>query len=190
MMHTGIVLRFRKAVMQLRLIALVCAPAVTSIAGAQPVDSFEELQGLIDRGSDVAVTYGGRQIEGRVLGLSPSSLTLVSEGHLLELGAADVTRIRQRWHDPTRDCGLKGLAWVALPLGGWYLRIAEFEGELPAPGLLAVMGLSCVAGYVIGERIDARKTKLRDVYRRPATRVQVGPLLSRERLGAAVAVSW
>lgn len=176
--------------MQLRLIALVYALAVTSNAGAQPVDSFEELQGLIDRGSDVAVTYGGRQIEGRVLGLSPSSLTLVSEGRLLELGAADVTRIRQRWHDPTRDGGLKGLAWVALPLGGWYLKITEFEGELPAPGLLAVIGLSCVAGYVIGERIDARKTELRDVYRRPPTRVQVGPLLSKERLGAAVAVSW
>ena len=123
--------------MQLRLITLVCALVVASTAGAQPVSTFEELQGLIERGADVAVTHGGWRVEGRVLELSPTSLTLVSEGSLLELDAADVTLIRQRWHDPTRDGALKGLAWVAVPLGTWYLKHMEFEMTFTGPGLLA-----------------------------------------------------
>ena len=166
----------------------VLALAVSATAGAQPVDSFEELEGLIERGADVAVTYGWQHVEGRVLDLSPTSLTLVSEGRLLELDAAAVTRIRQRWHDPTRDGALKGLAWVAFPLGGWYLKVTEFEG-FTGPGLLAVVGLSSFAGYVIGGLVDARKTEMRDIYRaRP--RAAVGPLLSRGGAGAALSIAW
>ena len=76
--------------------------------GAQPADSFEELEGSIERGAVVEVTYGQRQIEGRILDLSPTSLTLVAEGRRLQHDAAAVTGIRQRWHDPARDGTLRG----------------------------------------------------------------------------------
>lgn len=172
-------------------VALALSIGVT--ARAQPVSSFEELHGLIERGADVVVTHDGRHSEGRVLELSPTSLALVSgEGRLLELDAAGVTRIRQRWHDPTRDGALKGLAWVAVPLGAWYLKHMEFEMEFTGPGLLVAVAASSFAGYVIGGAVDARKTEMRDVYRAPPRRprTSVAPLLSRDGLGGALSISW
>ena len=179
--------------MQLRLITLVCALAVSSAARAQPVDSFEELEGLIERGADVAVTHGGGwRVEGRVLDFSPPSLTLVVGGRLVELDAADITRIRQRWHDPTRDGALKGFAWVFVPFGAMFVEHMRFEGESGGAGLLGLMGLSGFAGYMLGEFIDARKTEMRDIYLVPAGRTQttVGPLFSRGGGGAALSISW
>ena len=175
-------------------IAVVGALALSigMTARAQPASSFEELHRLLERGADVVVTHDGRHSEGRVLALSPTSLALVSEGRLLELEAAGVTRIRQRWHDPTRDGALKGLAWVAVPLGAWHLKYMEFEMEFTGPGLLVVAAASSFAGYVIGGAVDARKTEMRDVYRvlprRPRT--SVAPLLSRDGLGGALSISW
>ena len=176
--------------MQTRVITLVCALVVPITAGAQPVDTFTDLEALLERGADVAVTYGRQQqIRGRVQGLSPTSLTLVSEGRLLELDAAGITRIRQRWHDPTRDGALKGLAWGVVPLGAVYFKHMSFEGEFTGAGLLAVLGLGGLAGYMLGELVDARTTEMRDVYRVP--RAEVAPLLSRDGLrGAALSISW
>jgi len=53
-------------------------------ARAQPVSSFEDPHGLIERGADVVVTHDGRHAEGHVLELSPTSLAAVSEGRLLD----------------------------------------------------------------------------------------------------------
>ena len=110
-------------VMRLRSIAVVCALAVSAAAGAQPVDSFQGLAGLIERGADVKVTYDrGEVIEGRVLDISPTSLTLAAAG-LLELDAGAVTRVRQRRRDPTRDGALRGLAVAVVPLGALYAEM-------------------------------------------------------------------
>ena len=62
----------------------VLALAVSATAGAQPVDSFEDLEGLLERGADVAATYGWQHVVGRALDLSPTSMTLVIEAHPLE----------------------------------------------------------------------------------------------------------
>ena len=179
--------------MQLRLITLVCALVVASTAGAQPVGSSEELEGLIERGADVAVTHSNGRVEGRVLDFSPPSLTLVVEGRLLELDVADITRIRQRWHDPTRDGALKGFAWVFVPFGALYVEISRTEGEPAGSALLVMMGLSSFAGYMLGEFIDARKTEMRDIYLAPdrgRPDISFGPLFSRGGGGAALSISW
>ena len=159
--------------------------------GGAAVDSFAELEGLIERGADVAVTHGSGRVEGRVLDFSPPTLTLVVEGRLVELDAADITRIRQRWHDPTRDGALKGFAWVFVPFGAMYVEIWRTEGETGGAGLLAMMGLSSFAGYLLGEFIDARKTEMRDIYLAPdRPHISFGPLFSRGGGGAALSISW
>lgn len=179
--------------MQLRFIALVCALAAPVAAGAQPADSFEQLAGLLERGADVAVTHGGGRVEGRVLDLSPTSLTLVVEGRLLELDAAAISRVRQRWHDPTRDGAIKGFAIGFVPFGAIYAEQLRHDGSAPQLGGLVIMGLWGWAAYKLGEFVDARTTEMRDVYRVPEgrPRAAIAPLApSRGRAGAALSISW
>ena len=82
---------------------------------------------------------------------------------------------------------------LVLAMAGGRLVWYRFEGkDFTGPGLLAVVGASSCAGYLIGEFVDARKTEMREVYRaRPRRpRTSVAPLLSRGGLGGALSVSW
>ena len=180
--------------MQLRFSAMVCALAILPTgAGAQPSDSFPGLMDLIELQEDVEVIYAGRGqiVRGRAVAISPSSLTVLAAGAPLELDAERVLRVRQRWQDPTRDGGLKGFAvgvgaYAVLYMLEWY-----WEGEgLPTPALGG--GMLGLGGYLIGISIDAGRRENRVIYRAPARRPRaaVSPLLSKERAGAALSITW
>ena len=85
------------------IIVLTSALAVPVAAGAQPVDSFRELAELIEIGRDAAVATSpdGDVIEGRVVDVSPTSVSVFADGNRVELDEARVLRVRQRWDDPT-----------------------------------------------------------------------------------------
>ena len=184
--------------MRLRFSAMACALAVLpTAAGAQPSDSFPGLMDLIELQEDVTVTYGvGQVVRGRAVAISPSSLTVLAAGAPLKLDAELVQRVRQRWDDPTRDGGLKGFALGSVPLVVLYLTGWNSEGETPGAMSLAGLGLAAgalgTAGLLIGASIDAGKKEIRDIYRAPAKRprVAVAPLLSKERAGGALSISW
>ena len=180
--------------MQLRFFAVVCALAVLpTAAGAQPADSFPDLMDRIELQEDVEVIYVGlnRIVQGPVVAVSPSSLTVLADGTPLDFDAERVLRIRQRWDDPTKDGGLKGFgvgvaAYAALYMLAWY-----WEGEgLPTPVLGG--GLLGLGGYLIGISIDAGRRENRVIYRAPARRPRaaVAPLLSKDRAGAALSITW
>ena len=180
--------------MQLRFSAMACAlAALPTAAGAQPSDSFPDLMDRIQIQGDVEIIYEGlgQIVQGRAVAISPSSLTVLAGGAPLELDAERVLRVRQRWDDPTKDGGLKGFgvgvaAYAALYMLEWY-----WEGEgLPTPILGG--GLLGLGGYLIGVSIDAGKRANRVIYRAPARRPRaaIAPLLSKERAGAALSISW
>ncbi|MCY4571565.1 MAG: hypothetical protein OXF01_02085 [Gemmatimonadetes bacterium] len=173
---------------------LVSALAVVP-AGAQPVDSFRELAELVELGEDVRVTHRGQVLEGRVLDISPTSLTVLAGGVPLELDEAAVTRIRQRWDDPLQDGAKRGFLWGSIPATAVFLYFVKEDGQFPADavaeGLLVTVGLAGGIGAGIGALIDGARRDQRDIYRRaPGRRVALRPLFSRERLGVRVAVAW
>ena len=180
--------------MQLRLATLVCALAVTSTAGAQPVDTFAELARQIELGEAVTVTLDRGRVVGQALDITPTSLTLMSAGTRLELDEAAVTRVQQRWDDPLQDGIWRGFLWGSIPPTVFFLWFVKEDGLVPADtiarGLSVTVGVAGGLGAWFGALTDAGKRAQRDIYRRPATQVRVSPLLSGERLGAAVAVSW
>ena len=178
--------------MQLRFSAMVCALAVLpTAAGAQPADSFPGLIDRIQLQEDVEVIYAGRDqiVRGRAVAISPSSLTVLAGGAPLELDAERVLRVRQRWQDPTGDGGLKGLAVGAGAFAAWYLAEQYYSGQGVSTSAFALLGLG---GYLIGISIDAGRRENRDIYRAPARRPRaaVSPLLSKERAGTALSISW
>ena len=178
--------------MQLRFSAMACALAILpTVAGAQPADSFPDLMNRIQIQEDVEVIYEGlgQIVQGRAVAISPSSLTVMADGAPLELDAERVLRVRQRWEDPTGDGGLKGLAVGAAAYATWYLLEQNYLGQGISTLPLVIFG---AGGYLIGVSIDAGKRANHIIYRAPARRPRatVSPLLSKERAGAALSISW
>ena len=178
--------------MQLRFFATACALAILpTAAAAQPADSFPDLVDRIEIQEDVEVIYAGlnRVVQGRAVAVSPSSLTVLAGGAPIELDAERVLRVRQRWEDPTRDGGLKGFAVGAAAYATWYLLEWNYLGQGVSTLPLVIFG---AGGYLIGASIDAGRRENRIIYRAPARRPRavVAPLLSKDRAGAALSITW
>ena len=180
----------------MRFILVSALTVVPAVAWPQPADSFHQLEELLDPEVDITVTYdSGGVVRGRAVDISPSALTLMTADGRLELDKATVRCIRQRWHDPTWDGGLIGFALGSAP---WWLLTLGSDYSAPNRGAAltgAVMftTLSGVAGMLIGATMDAGRMRERKIYRAPERRrpdAALGPLLSRDYLGAAVKVAW
>ena len=166
-------------------VALVMALAAAP-AWAQPVDSFRELAELIEIGRSVVVitSPSGEVITGRLVDISPVSLSVFSGGRRVELDEARVRRVRQGWNDPVADGAVLGFAVGIAP---WL----PFTGTGSEEASLALPALTGVAGALIGATLDSlRSERLRDLYVREPRRVAISPLVSRERVGAALAITW
>ncbi|MDD9981910.1 MAG: hypothetical protein OXU81_11230, partial [Gammaproteobacteria bacterium] len=88
----------------------VLALAVSATAGAQPVDSFRELAGLIEIGRSIVVVTSpdGEVITGQLVDISPASLSAFAGGRRIEVDEARVRRVRQGWNDPIADGAVLG----------------------------------------------------------------------------------
>ena len=176
----------RRCAVPLR-IALVIALAAAP-AGAQPVDSFRELAALIEIGRSVVVITSpdGDVIMGPLVDISPTSLSVFAGGRKVELDEARVRRVRQGWNDPVADGAVLGFAVGIAPS-----LLAAFIGTGSEEASLALPALTGVAGALIGATLDSlRSERLRDLYVREPRRVAISPLVSRERVGAALAITW
>lgn len=180
----------------MRFILVSALAVVPAVAWPQPADSFHQLEELLDPEVDIAVTYdSGEVVRGRAVEISPSALTLMTADGRLELDEVTVRCIRQRWHDSTWDGAIIGFALGSAP---WWLLTLGSDYSAPNGGAVltgAVMftTLSGVAGMLIGATMDAGRMRERKIYRAPERRrphAALGPLLSRDRLGAAVRVAW
>lgn len=129
---------------------------------AQPVDSFRELAELIEIGRSVVVVTSpsGAVITGRLVDISPASLSVFAGGRRVELDETRVRRVRQGWNDPIADGAVLGFAVGVAP---WLL--ADFIGTGSEEASLAPPVLSGVAGALIGATLDSiRSERLRNLY--------------------------
>ena len=166
-------------------IALAAAPA-----GAQSAGSFREFAELIEIGRPVVVVTSpeGAVITGQLVDISPASLTVFADGRRIELDEARVRRVRQGWNDPIADGAVLGFAVGVAP---WLLWDFIGTGTGSEEGIWKLPALTGVAGALIGATLDSlRSDRLRNLYVREPRRVAISPLVSRERVGAALAITW
>ncbi len=94
--------------------------------------------------------------------------------------------MRQGWNDPIADGAALGFVVGVAP---WLL--AAYIGTGSEEANLALPALTGVAGALIGATLDSlRSGRMRDLYVREPRRAAVSPLVSRERVGAALSISW
>lgn len=136
----------------------------------------------------VVTSPDGDVITGQLIDISPASLSVFACGRRIELDEAHVRRVRQRWDDPNSDGAALGfLAGSVPPL----VLSAMSSGGEEIAGLVLFTGLTGTAGALIGWTLDDRRTgRMRDLYAREPRRVAVAPLVSMERVGAVLAISW
>jgi hypothetical protein len=169
---------------------IVILPALS--AAQEPVQSFDQLGTRLKVGDTVWVTDAqGREIKGRIRGLSATSLLLDAGGSPQDLQAARVGTIRVQQPDSLKNGALIGL--VAGAVSGALAMVAVCEGEAGCGAGGAVLGAGAGAGIGVG--IDAaRGGKKVLAYRAPgapgSARLSLAPVITPRTKGVVVAYSF
>lgn len=188
--------RWTGSAIRLVLLAVMAAgitmpsPSAAQERAEASATSFHELPLRLSLGDRITVTdNAGRALQGSLVDLSPSALSVLADGVQYELQETDVASIRQR-----RPDSVKNGAWT-----GFFVGVAVAAASLNDteaghyPGIvLAVAGLYGGAGAGIGALLDLSRTGSHVVYktRGSARSVSVAPLLSRDRQGVAVSLGF
>jgi hypothetical protein len=158
----------------------VClAPAV---ADAQPARSVAALLSRVATGDAVYVTdRDGREVKGPILDLSESTLVLGVLGQRMEIPFDRVARVERDGDPPWNGAAIGAL--VALPFA--LVSINDCAGCGP----YAVSTFVFYAG--IGALFDFAHIGRTRIYAAPPTRTaSLAPILSGQRKGIALAVTW
>ena len=164
---------------------------------AQAVDSFTKLQVIVKLGDTITITDAtGRQAEGSLLALSPSTLVLLTEGRRRELQEQEVAAISQRRPDSLKNGALWGLGvgaasgFVLSGLGSAAASIMEGPDAGVSAGHVAA-GTVLIAGIGtgIGMAVDALIKSDRLIYSRSSApvKVEIAPLMASGRKGIVLA---
>lgn len=171
-------------------LVLAAAMAAASPTEAQTVESFDRLALLVNQGDHIEVMVrGGRKLQGRLIDLSPASLSLLIEDDLHDLEETEVAVVRRRQPDSLKNGAIAGSIVGAVVAG---VLMAD-EGPGSYPGVYTLfMSLFGAAGAGIGIGFDAGYVRSEVVYtaRRSTRRVAVSPLLSRHRRGVALSLGF
>ena len=164
---------------------------VASAAAAQDVSapSDDLLRTGLEPGDRVYVTdVGGERTDGRVSEVSAAGLTIKNGNDEWSWVASDIVRVE------ARDSLTNGiLIGVAIGVGAFLMR-CKYGGN--RTGICPIIPYAVTAGYVelglgvyFGALSDRHMT--RTLYRAPPpARVEVSPLVSHERMGMRLAVTW
>jgi hypothetical protein len=172
---------------------LLCLCLATAAAADEQriASSFAELPKYIDLGDIVfVVDETGQEIKARVEQLAPAQIHLTRDGGPLVLSEEKVRRIEVQDNDRILNGVLIGAA-----IGGGLAVVAMsavYGWDSSETAEIALVYLGIGAGT--GAGIDALKKGRKLVYSRaadkPGTRISVYPILTRDRKGVAVTVSF
>ena len=174
-------------------LALAAATWAAGIASAQSPDqqSLTVVDGRVPAGGIVYVTdTKGATIKGRLVTASDVAVQLKSRTDTRVIPAADVRRVQWRQPDSPLTGLFIGAAIGAIPAVYWLIADPnECTGMCPED--YVAIGVGALVGWLIDRSISRKVT----VYERqpPASRVPavlVGPLVTRNRLGAQVAIAF
>lgn len=166
------------------------SPSAAQERAEASATSFRELPLRLSLGDRITVTDNtGRSLQGSLVDLSPSALSVLADGVQYELQETDVTSIRQRRPDSVKNGAWAGF-FVGVAVAAASLKNTE-AGHYPGI-VLAAAGLYGGAGAGIGALVDLSRTGSQVVYetRGSSRRVSFAPLLSRDRQGVAVSLGF
>ena len=170
-------------------LVLVAATATAPLAEAQSL-SFDRLALQLNQGDRITVTGSdGQELQGRIVDLSSSTLSLETAGLRRDLSGGDVSVIRRRERDSLKNGAAIGFASGAAIIVG---LVAQY-GELDHAGFVFFYSsLFGAAGAGIGAGLDALHENSRVIYSTtPANRrFAVSPLLSRDSGGLSVSLGF
>ncbi|MYH30420.1 MAG: hypothetical protein F4018_09525 [Acidobacteria bacterium] len=167
-------------------LVLVAVTTTPSLAQDQTATSFDRLWLLVNQGDRITVTdRAGQELQGRIVGLSPSTLSVQVNGVRHDLQEAEVSIIRRRQRDSLKNGALLGF------MSGAALMASQMQGVHPGAKLM-LSSLYGAAGAAIGAGVDALIKDSAVIYRtRHSTRrFSVSPLLSRDRRGLSLSVGF
>ena len=172
-------------------LVLVAVTATVSLAEAQTVASFDRLWFLVNQGDRISVTdRNGRKLQGRLIDLSPTTLSLQMDDARHKLEEAEVSIIRRSHHDSLKNGAIIGSVSGAVVAT---ILMADDCGWTCYPAAATCLTLIFgAAGAAIGIGVDALVEGSQVVYRarRSARRLSVAPLLSRNRRGLSVSLEF
>ena len=168
-------------------LALVTVLAAVAHAEAQTAASFDELPLVLRPGDLVTVTDDrGRDLGGRIIELSPSTLSLEYTGARLDLRADQVSTIRHRRFDSLQNGMMIGLGVAAIPV---FLLGMAVAAEGPVEGYEPFALLMLGVGGGIGAGVDALIRESRVIYGRPGAARKRLTIVSRVMHRVTVTVS-
>lgn len=173
----------------LLLTLLLLTAVATPSASAQTASSFEQLVLLVGSNDRVTVTdSAGLEQTGSIVDLSPSALTLQTNGGRRDFRAGSVRTISWLRPDPLRQGALIGLA------AGAATAVALFfpHGDWSGTGKAVFLALFAGGGMGMGAGVDAMIPTRQVIFRSPtaARRVTVAPVLTSNRQGVAVSIGF
>ena len=170
-------------------LVLVAATATAPLAEAQSL-SFDRLALQLNQGDRITVTGSdGRELQGRIVDLSSSTLSLETAGLRRDLNGGDISVIRRRERDSLKNGAAIGFASGAAIMVGLFAH----HGELHHAGFVFFYSsLFGAAGAGIGVGLDALHENSRVIYSTTPSnrRFAVSPLLSRDSGGLSVSLGF
>jgi hypothetical protein len=172
----------------LSLAAALLFPAALS---AQQGSSFERLNLWVRPGDTLVVTdTQGNSIHGKLESLSAAWLRLSTRSGVREFVQKDVVEIQKRKGDPLGDGAKRGFV-IGVATG--FLAALAVKGAKDEVPLAGAVGFG-IYGAGIGVGIDALTKSNQTIYRAPGpsspVRVHAAPLLSNDRKGVAMSLSF
>ena len=174
----------------LTFLVLSARPAI-----AQEARSFEQLQILVKPGDRIFVTdASGNVTEGKVAGLSTSSLRLITKSTIKDWAESDVAKIRQWRHDSLKNGALIGTG-IGLGVGilgaiAWCSNTWHNCAGEAAVFAAVYTGIGAGIGVGVDALIPAKQTVFVGGTRTSLSRLEVKPVVGNSRKGVVVAFSF
>ena len=171
--------------------------AVFSIAPAfaQQATSFEQLRVLVKPGDTIVVRDDhGQSIKGKIQSLTSTTLEIADKGQIREFTPNGILDISQR-----RSDSLANGAGAGALAGGLVGTLGVIAGCRESTGCNAGIGAAAIGIYAglgagVGVLIDALVTHRQTIYAGPKAsvlrRLDMKPIVTKDRKGAAVAFSF
>ena len=172
------------------IVMVALAAPLAGVSSAQAVArSFEELAARVNPAGEIWVTHAsGDEHRAVVVDLSPSMLSISTKNGPMNLGPADVLKIRQRHKDPKWNGAIIG-AVVALAYPVWFCSVSYESGETCGENVEDLV-LTGVLGAAIGAWIDSGIKGKKVVYERKvgSATLRLAPMISPRSAGVQVAL--
>ena len=171
------------------LVGILAIMAVSNAASAQTSQTLDDLAKRLKQADEIFVTAAdGKEVKGRLLDVSATTLSIETKKGRLDMTAGDVARVRQRHRDSKWNGAIIG-AVVTLIYPVWFCSKSYESGETCGENI-EDLAMSAAMGAALGAWIDSGIKGKKTIYARKTapTALRVAPLLSPRAIGLQISL--